>query len=65
MQQGNVDIEVQMILNKQRNYCNRLIKKSVRENAGKTITEKSNVNDVWNCINDILKPESTHKNTRE
>ena len=40
-----------------------MIKKAVRENNGKNITEVSNVREVWSCINDILKPENVNKNT--
>ena len=60
---GNVDLEVQKQLKKHMNYCNKLIKKAVRENNGTNITSKSSINEIWNCINDILKPENTGKNT--
>ena len=40
-----------------------MIKKAVRENNGTNITCKSSLNEIWNCINDILKPENTRKNT--
>ena len=48
---------------KHRNYTNNLIKKAVRENTGKNITSASNVKDIWNSINDILKPEKVAKNS--
>ena len=35
----------------------------MRHFTGKNITEESKVIDVWNCINDILKPENTFKTT--
>ena len=38
-----------------------MIKKEVRANIGKNITNMSSVNEVWNCINDILKPENSSK----
>ena len=46
---------------KQRNYCNKLIKSTVRERNGQNITSESTPKDIWNGINDILKPETTSK----
>ena len=60
---GKVDFEVQKQLKKQCNYCNKMIKKAVRANTGKNITNRSSVNEVWDCINDILKPENNSKST--
>ena len=39
------------------------MKKAIRESNGKNITQQSNVKEVWNSINDILKPENISKNT--
>ena len=38
-------------------------KEAVKENTRKNITNVSNVKEVWNCINDILKPENVTKTT--
>ena len=58
VEKGIIDTQLLKQLKKQKNYCNKLIKKEVRENNGKNITEVSNVKEVWHCINDILKPET-------
>merc|ERR1711997_1307611 len=46
----------------QRNYTNSLIKKAVRERAGRNITNESTMKEVWKGINDIIKPERNTKN---
>ena len=46
---------------KKTNYCNKIIKKAVREKRGQNITTVSNVKQVWNSITDILKPEELSK----
>ena len=61
VQLGKVDFEIHKNLKKQSNFCNKMIKKEVRANMGKNITDMSSVNEVWNCINDILKPENSSK----
>ena len=38
-----------------------MIKNAARENAGKNITSASSGKDIWNSINDILKPERLAK----
>ena len=58
VQNGTVDFELQKQLKKQCNYCNKLTKKAVRSKVGKNVTNKSSIKEVWNCINDILKPKS-------
>ena len=57
-----VDLELQKRLKKHQNYCNKLIKKAIREKHGKSITNENSQKQVWNCINDILKPENVNKN---
>ena len=52
-----VDLELQKRLKKHQNYCNKLVKKAIREKNGKSITNETSQKEVWNCINDILKPE--------
>ena len=61
VEQGKVDFEVQKQLKKQNNFCNKMIKKAVRENNGKNGTSESNVKQIWNCINDILRPENLNQ----
>ena len=60
---GKVDIQLQKQLKKHSNYCNNLIKKAVREQNGKNITNENDVSQIWNCINDILRPENITKNS--
>ena len=40
-----------------------MIKKAVREKTGQNITKVSNVKEIWNSVNDILRPESLSKST--
>jgi hypothetical protein len=56
-----VDLNIEEQFKKQRNYCNKLIKNAVREFTGRKITSASSGKDIWNSINDILKPESLAK----
>ena len=58
---GIEDLKLEEQFKKHRNYCNKMIKNAVRENAGKNITSASNVKDIWNSIGDILKPERLAK----
>ena len=62
--QNNIeDFKLEEQFKKQRNYCNKLFKNAVRENSGKNITSASSGKDIWNSINDILKPESLAKHS--
>ena len=58
---GTVDTSLLNQLKKHSNYCNKIIKREVREQNGKIITEVSSVKRVWKSINDILKPETINK----
>ena len=60
---GQIDVELEKKFKKHRNYCNKLIKRAVREKAGTNISNVSNVKQVWKSINDILKPENIAKNS--
>ena len=53
--------ELEKTLKKHRNYCNKMIKKVVKEKAGKNITNVSSVKQIWSSINDIIKPENLNK----
>ena len=55
---GQVDAELESQYKKHRNYCNKLIKKAVKEKNGENITNMSNVKQVWSSLNSILKPEN-------
>ena len=57
------DSEFDIKYKKHRNYTNNLIKKAVRENTGKNITNASSAKEIWSSINDILKPEKVVKNS--
>ena len=59
---GTPDATLERNFKKQRNYTNSLIKKAVREKAGKNISNESTMKQVWDSINDILKPERNAKN---
>ena len=59
---GTPDTTLERTFKKQRNYTNSLIKKAVREKAGRNITNESTMKEVWKGINDIIKPESNTKN---
>ena len=63
MKNNQIDFQLQNQLKKQNNYCNKLIKNEVREKNGKNITNVNNVKQIWSCINDILKPENSGKNS--
>ena len=58
-----VDFELLKELKKHNNFCNKIIKKAVREKNGHNITEKSSLNQVWNTVNDILKPERSARSS--
>ena len=58
---NQIDFQVQRELKKHSNYCNKIIKKEVREKNGTNITNVKNVKEIWNCISDILKPEKINK----
>ena len=60
---GIEDLKLEEQYKKHRNYCTKLIKNTVREIAGKNITSASNGKDIWNSINDILKPERLAKHS--
>ena len=57
MKKGEVDLELLKKLKKHTNFCNKIIKREVREKNGQNITDQSSASQVWNTINDILKPE--------
>ena len=42
-----------------------MIKKAVREETGKNVTESSSTKEVWKAVGDILKLERLSKNTLE
>ena len=56
------DATLEIIFKKQRNYTNSLIKKAVREKVGKNITNESTMKQIWEGINDIIKPERSSRN---
>ena len=60
---GKLDLNLVKEFKKQKNYCNKLIKRAVREKNGQNITNESSVNEVWNSINYILKPEKSAKSS--
>ena len=59
---GTPDEILEREFKKHRNYTNNLIKKAVREKAGRNISNESTVKQVWEGINDIIKPERNTKN---
>ena len=59
---GNVDRNFEKDFKKYNNFCNNLVKKSVKQACGKNITKESSVNDVWKAVRYVLKPESTARN---
>ena len=61
IQSGKVDKELERKFKKHRNYSNKMIKRAVRENAGKNISNDSSVKEIWSSINDILRPEMINK----
>ena len=60
---GVKDLKLERQYKKQRNYCTKLVKNAVRENAGKNITSASTGKEIWNSINDILKPGRLDKSS--
>ena len=46
MQNGTENSELKTEFKKHRNFCNKLIKKAVRENTSKNITSTSSVKDI-------------------
>ena len=60
---GKVDDALQTKYKEQRNYCNRLIKRFVREKTGSNVTSKSSVKEIWKNVNDILRPGNFTKNS--
>ena len=63
MENGEIDSDLLKKLKKHSNYCNKLIKKSIREKAGKNITSISSIKDIWRSVQDILKPETLNRNS--
>ena len=61
MKNGIKDLKLEEQYKKQRNYCTKVIKNAVRENTGRSITSASSGKEIWNSINDILRPESLAK----
>ena len=53
LQSGKVDKELERKFKKHRNYCNKMIRKAVREKTGKNITNLSSVREIWDSINGI------------
>ena len=58
---GIKDLKLEKQYKKQRNYCTKVIKNAVREITGKSITSASSGKEIWNSINDILRPERLAK----
>ena len=52
-----VDNKVICKYRKQRNHCNRIIKKKILDDTGADISETSDLKDIWKKINIVLKPE--------
>ena len=44
---------------KHNNYCNRMIRKEVKQKNGENITSDSNMKDIWKCIKIVQNPEAT------
>ena len=63
LQNGKVDLELERKYKKQKNYCNKLIKTTVREKRGQNITSSSDVKQIWKSISDVLNPEGISKNS--
>ena len=57
MKSGIKDLKLEEQYKKQRNYCTKVIKNAVREITGRSITSASSGKEIWNSINDILRPE--------
>ena len=51
-----------LLRNKGIMYINSLIKKAVREKAGRNISNESTMKQIWDDINVIIKPERKAKN---
>ena len=62
VENGKSDATLERIFKKQRNFTNSLIKKAVREKAGRNISNESTMKQVWDGINDIIRPERNAKN---
>ena len=58
---GKIDTEMEKQYKKMNNYCNKMIKKSVKEITGENISDASSVKEIWKSINIILKPENSNK----
>jgi len=58
---GTPDATLERTFKKQRNYTNSLIKKAVREKAGRNISNEITMKQIWDSINDIIKPERKAK----
>ena len=59
---GTPDTTLERTFKKQRNFTNSLIKKAVREKAGRNISNESTMKQIWDSINDIIRPERNAKN---
>jgi hypothetical protein len=44
---------------KHNNYCNKMIRKEVKQKNGENITSDSNMKDIWKCIKIVQNPEAT------
>ena len=62
VQIGKADLDLEREFKKQKNYCNKLIKKAVREKNCQNVTSDSTTKQIWNSVNDILKPEGISRN---
>ena len=61
-QNGKKDTVLSHQFKKYNNYCNKVIKKAVREMTAANITSESKSKEVWKSINIILHPERIAKN---
>ena len=56
IENGVIDEEHERIYKKQNNYTNNLINKTVKQKRGEKVTAQSSTQQIWKCINDILRP---------
>ena len=60
---GEKDLDLLKELKKHSNFTNKMIKKAVRVNNGQNVSSVSTVKEIWNNINDILKPEKSARSS--
>ena len=63
MKNGEKDLDLLKELKKHSNFTNKMIKKAVRVNNGQNVSSVSTVKEIWNNINDILKPEKSARSS--